>query len=41
MDSIEVMEEEDLRVTLATIARALAFTRLPDLDDYNVSNRLQ
>ena len=37
VDSVEVVEEQDLRVTLATVARALAFTRPADFDNHHIS----
>ena len=36
VDSVEVMEKQDLRVTLATVARALAFTRSTDFDNHHI-----
>lgn len=37
VDSIQVMQEQDLRVTLATVARALAFTGSADFDNHHIS----
>ncbi len=37
VDSVEVMEKQDLRVTLASVARPLAFTGSADFDNYHIS----
>ena len=37
VDSVEVEEERYLRVTLATVAWALAFTGSPNFNDYHIS----
>lgn len=37
VDSVEVVEEQDLRVTLATVAWALAFTRSADFYNHHIS----
>jgi len=37
VNSIEVMEEQDLRITLATVAWALALTGPADFDNHHIS----
>jgi hypothetical protein len=37
VDPVEIMQEQYLRITLATIARALTFARLSDLDDDHIA----